>query len=229
MHVYQLQVKLIALRDLPANMIQSKLAYFIDSALLKDADWAEFHKKYSHKNYCFDGLYRELSDVKENELHTLQIRTVNLELATYLLDVLAVHRTDDFQGLKTDITEPRNGLIEVLHTVTPVVWMTEQGYWRGHCSFDEFKQVLCDRLIRVYNSLYKDQIPTNYEFFDMLEFYNDKPIATHYKNVTFLGDKITLYIKPDKISQRLARLAMGIGLFEKTSRGYGYVIAHWNT
>lgn len=44
-----------------------------------------------------------------------------------------------------------------------------------------------------------------------------------YKNINLLGDKIVLEVAQNHQAQELAYLALGVGLLENNSRGFGFV------
>ena len=48
-------------------------------------------------------------------------------------------------------------------------------------------------------------------------------ISVNYKNIKLLGDKLQLNIADDKLSQKIAYMALGTGLGENNSRGLGFV------
>ncbi|EGT4139151.1 CRISPR-associated endoribonuclease Cas6, partial [Clostridium perfringens] len=63
----------------------------------------------------------------------------------------------------------------------------------------------------------------DFPLFNSLEFNNKKPIAIKYKNIKILGDKLTLNISDDELSQKIAYMSIGVALGECNSRGYGFL------
>ena len=61
----------------------------------------------------------------------------------------------------------------------------------------------------------------------MIKFENIKPISTKYKNISLLGDKMTLYIAENEMAQEMAYFILGTGLLEMGSRGFGYCNYKW--
>ena len=166
--VYQVDVKLIALRNVEMSVLRSKLTNFIDSALLLDDEWKQFHQQ---------------------------------------------------QGPKK--------IIDTLYTQTPAVLYRENGYWVGQMSIADYLTEVSKKLVLAYNKTYTDKIDENHQFATSIVFQNQKPIASRYKDIYFLGDKFVLSVKPDAISQKLAYFALGAGILEKTSRGYGFLCYRW--
>lgn len=57
-----------------------------------------------------------------------------------------------------------------------------------------------------------------------MELKNNKPIGSPYKGKTLLGDKISLDILEDDISQYMA---LGVGMGEMNARGFGFMVYKW--
>lgn len=60
-----------------------------------------------------------------------------------------------------------------------------------------------------------------------MELKNIKPIGTQYKGKTLLGDKISLDILEDDISQYIVYMALGTGMGEMNARGFGFMGYRW--
>lgn len=226
--VYQMSVHVVALKPVEFVRLRTVIAAFLDSALRKDTEWSEFHERHGAKNYVFNSVRRPKDDLN---LHPLQmysflIRTVNPDLLSYFLAVLPTHRTNEFQGITVEVTPCQFEMVDSLYSVTPVVLYREGGYWQTHMSVMDFKSSLERRIVMAYQQLYDATIPVDYSFCSGVELLNDHPIAMKYKNVTFLCDRVSIQVKPDKVSQQLAHLAMGIGLGDKTSRGFGFMYGY---
>ncbi len=52
---------------------------------------------------------------------------------------------------------------------------------------------------------------------------NKKPIATKYKDISILGDKIKFMISDNEQAQKIVNFALGTGLGEMNSRGLGFI------
>lgn len=226
--VYQVDVKLIALRNVEMSVLRSKLTNFIDSALLLDDEWKQFHQQQGPKGYSYDSLrMQDSSLVHQDIIYVFTIRTVHMQLAEYLQNVLRTHRTDEFQGLATNVRMIPKKIIDTLYTQTPAVLYRENGYWVGQMSIADYLTEVSKKLVLAYNKTHTDKIDENHQFATSIVFQNQKPIASRYKDIYFLGDKFVLSVKPDAISQKLAYFALGAGILEKTSRGYGFLCYRW--
>ncbi len=90
-------------------------------------------------------------------------------------------------------------------------------------SLSEFEERIKINLIKKYNKFTGEKIEENFDFYTSIEFKNKKPISVNYKNIKLLGDKLQLNIADDKLSQKIAYMALGTGLGENNSRGLGFV------
>ena len=52
-------------------------------------------------------------------------------------------------------------------------------------------------------------------------------MAVEYKCIRLLGDKLRLHIAENENAQKLANLAIGTGVAEMNSRGYGFCNYRW--
>lgn len=59
--------------------------------------------------------------------------------------------------------------------------------------------------------------------YNFLEFKNKVPIKVLYKSIHLLGDKIIIDIAQNETAQTLAYLALGTGVLENNSRGFGFM------
>lgn len=229
MNVYNLNVKVYLLKDIILNKVQQSIASAIDLALSKNKYYLQFHNDISYKFYCNNGLYPlELDGVyKEDNIYTFQIRTIDKELAKYLMKEFRNVVTNDIKILKIDLKIISKKHIDKIFSITPVVIKNHNGYWREHMSLKEFEERIKINLIKKYNKFTGKKIDENFEFYTAIEFKNRKPISVDYKNIKLLGDKLQLTIADDEVSQKIAYMALGTGLGENNARGLGFVNFRW--
>ncbi|MBC5624416.1 CRISPR-associated endoribonuclease Cas6 [Clostridium sp. NSJ-49] len=227
--VYEISVKNYLLKNIDKNNMFEVISEVIDSTLSRNKEFLEFHNKNCYKNYCNNGFYPLETDgiYKEDNIYTFQIRTIDEDLAKYLIKNLANTSTKFIKVLKTDIKIISRKHIDKVFSITPIVIKDSTGYWKGNISLDEFENRIKTNLIKKYNSFTGDKIDEDFEFYTRFEFKNNKPIAVNYKNIKLLGDKIQLNIADDEISQTIAYMALGTGLGENNSRGAGFVGFRW--
>lgn len=225
MDIYELETKIYLLKDIKIVEIQNYLAYFIDSVLIEDKDFAKLHGTNKFKYYCFDSLYPlgTKGVYKKDNVYIFRLRTLDYKLAQYLYENLAKKRTQELQGLicKVKILKPR--LLKKIYTLTPIIIKTEDGYWKNKYNLNYFEEHLKYNLVKKYNNLYGYKINNDFQLYNYLKFKNKVPISRNYKNISLLGDAIEIEVAENDIAQKLAWMAVGCGLGEMNSRGFGSI------
>lgn len=103
----------------------------------------------------------------------------------------------------------------------------KNGYWKGNLSLQEYEKRIIENLIKKYNYFMNSKINENFQLYDSISFKNKRPIPSNYKNVTLLGDKISLNISQEALAQEIAYMSLGTGVLEMNARGYGFVNYRW--
>ena len=101
------------------------------------------------------------------------------------------------------------------------------GYWKSKMTLDDFERRLKENLIKKYNTIINTKISEDFDLYTTIEFKNNKPIATSYKEIKLLGDKISLNIAENEMAQNLAYMSIGTGILENNGRGFGFVNYRW--
>ncbi|MBN7771877.1 CRISPR-associated endoribonuclease Cas6 [Clostridium aminobutyricum] len=222
---YELNVKVYLLKDITINEMMGKIAALIDGTLGQDEEYLRFHKENKHKGYVFDGLYPVEREViyHQGKIYTLRIRTVDSTLADYFEKYLFTAYTDEIKVLTVTKRLIPQKHIEKIYTLTPCVIKNDFGYWRGHMTIEDYERRIRENLIKNFNQFYGEKINENFELFTRVEFDNRKPISIPFKNnITLLGDKLTLYVSENEMAQSLTCFALGTGVGEGGSRGFGF-------
>lgn len=229
MKVFMLTVKSYLNQDISKNNSLEEIGKLVDKVLSNNSDFLELHQKNCFKYYCFNGLYPIEEDkvYKADNIYSFQLRTVDKDLAMYLSNEITNHFTSNIKVLKVDLKIINQKHIDKLYSMTPTILKTEKGYWRGNLSSTDFEDRLKINLIKKYNSYTGEKINEDFPLFTAIEFNNKKPIATNYKNIKILGDKINLTIADDEVSQKIAHFALGAGVLELNSRGLGFMGFRW--
>lgn len=225
MNVFNLKIKIYLLKNISLNEIQKSITNVIDLALSNDINYLEFHNNIGYKFYCYDGLYPLETDglYKKDNIYTFQLRTIDKNLCEYLMKEVRDIITNEIKVLKCDLRIIPKKHIDKIFSITPLIIKNDKGYWKDHMSLKEFEQRIKINLIKKYNKFTGEKIDEEFDFYTSIEFKNKKPISVAYKNIKLLGDKIQLNIADDKLSQKIAYMALGTGVGENNSRGLGFV------
>lgn len=229
MNVYEIKLNLYLLKDIRLVEATETISQFIDQGLAKTDELLTLHNKNCFKYYTFNLLYPLENDqrYKKDRIYTLMIRTVDARLAKFFNEEL-VHQYDrNMKGLTSQIRIIPRKMIEKIYSITPVILKSEQGYWKGNLTFEEYENRLKSNLIKKYNNYMNTKIDENFPLYDSIEFINGKPIGILYKDIKLLGDKLSLAISTDKWSQELAYFSLGAGVLENNSRGAGFMNYRW--
>ncbi|WP_244834991.1 CRISPR-associated endoribonuclease Cas6 [Clostridium sp. BJN0001] len=229
MKIFEISMKVFLMRDIDSTDSLFKIGQFIDNGICQDKQLLELHNKNKFKNYCFCSFYPLEKDrvYKKNNNYTIKIRTVDKNLAEYFNDKLVNHFNNDIKGLTSTIKILPKKYIEKIYSITPAVLKTNEGYWRGNFSVDDFEKRTKENLIKKYNSLMNTKIDENFDLCTAIKFDNKKPVSINYKGKKMLGDKVSIQISDNKMAQNLAYMSLGTGILEMNARGLGYMNFRW--
>lgn len=229
MKVYEITQKVYLIRNITVEESQQRIAELIDKSLTRDEKFLDFHIRNCFKNYCFNSFFPLEKDgvYKAGNIYDIKIRTIDKELADYFNKTLINEYTDFIKGLVADIRVIPRKHIEKLYSITPLVIKTDDGYWKNSLTFEDFERRIKENLIKKYNAINDVKIDEDFQLYTAIEIKNKKPIAIMYKGKRLLGDKISLVLSEDPISQKLAYMSLGTGLAEMNSRGFGFANYRW--
>lgn len=230
MTVFEIKLKVFLMRNIEKAEIQEKITSFIDGTLAKDKKMLEFHEDSKrYKLYSYGGLepIERSGRYCAETIYGITIRTVEMELAKFFLENLPHHGNDTMKGLKADICKMHQHRIERIYTVSPVIIKNNDGYWKNCLSFPEFEQRIKVNLIKKYLQFTGKDRMEDFDFYTSIHIDNKKPVSVNYKGIKLLGDKLTMHIADDDLSQGIAQFALGAGLGEGNARGFGFVKAHF--
>lgn len=231
--VFELRLKVYLLQDIEQQQTYEKMGSFIDSCLAKDKTQLELHEKNCFKQYVFDQFYPVQSDgiYKKDQIYTVRIRTVNVQLAQYFSEKLVNHFNQQIKGLTLEMRVIPKKFLSQLYTITPAVIKycgstadgESGGYWKTRISFEQYEERLKVNLIKKYNVAMNTSIDEDFDLYQQIELTNRKPIAIPYKGIRLLGDKLKIQVADNAMAQELAYFAIGVGLCELNARGLGFV------
>lgn len=226
MNVYEYKVRVKLKEDLEYHELAEKTSYYIDSILQENAELSMYHKSKQYKGYVHDLLYpiEESGIYYKNKTYTMRIRLIEEKLVQYFMAKLSFNETKELLGIGGEIKIIPRRDIQEIYSLTPAILKSPgQGYWRGHMTLEDFERRLKDNLVKKYRFFTGNDIDESLPLYDLIEFKNKVPVKAPYKNISLLGDKIVLQIAQNKQAHELAYLALGVGLLENNTRGFGFV------
>lgn len=229
LNVYEVRTKLFLLQDIPFKDLQNTLANFVDSALCQNEELVSFHEENCYKFYSVGTLWplEKGMTYRKDHIYTLTVRTVDPDLARYFSEVLKNHYTRKAKGLTVENRIIPRKMISEIYTLSPLILKSDDGYWRSYMSLDEYENRLFANTVKKYNAFTGERIEEDFLLYTSITFLNRHPIVSKYKNISLLGDKISLQVADDIESQEIAYFILGTGLGELNSRGAGFCNFKW--
>lgn len=224
--IYEISVKVFLLEELHAKRASTSIPYFVDSILIQDAVYQDFHMENKLKGYTTDLLYPMEKDgvYKRHKVYTFRLRTLDKKLAQYLLNRVSNHTIKEMKGLVSEIRVIKKGLFEKLYTITPVIVKTQEHcYWKECLSLEEYEEQLKKNLWKKYRYFTGKEPDESLQIWDSLVFKNQGVIPFPYKNITLPGDKLELYISSNAQAQEIAYMMLATGMGDLNSRGASFM------
>ncbi|HGM1510561.1 TPA: CRISPR-associated endoribonuclease Cas6, partial [Clostridioides difficile] len=217
------------LENISLDNTSKEIRKLIDDTLIIEEKYKEFHNKAGFKNYSFNLLYPLEKDkvYKKDCIYTFIIRTVDSELGMYFMNNLKNQYSDKIKVITMSKKVIPKKHIESIYSVTPIIAKFEDGYWRSNKTVEDLEKRIRENLIKKYNEFTNSKIDEDFELFQVIKFINRKPISTKYKNISLLGDKISFKVSENDMAQEIANFALGVGVGEINSRGFGFVNYRW--
>ncbi|WP_132995963.1 CRISPR-associated endoribonuclease Cas6 [Sporanaerobacter acetigenes] len=225
---YELINTAYLLNDIYFDEVNEKTGKFINSSMLLDDELANIHESRGYKYYVYDSLYPRESDkiYKKGRVYVFKIRSIDKDLITKIRKTITKTKSEYFQVVSTELKAYDQFFINELYTVTPVVLTVDNRFWVKRDSMELLERRIVENLIKKYKDYYEEEIEVEESFIQGIEIKNYKTIGTKYKDIRLMGNKLTILVKEDEISQKLAFMALGTGLLEKnSSNGMGFCIA----
>lgn len=224
MKIFSYTVKVYVLKDIPYNALMHTLCDLIDSCYSDHPDRLNWHETNQFKNYSFSGLtpLEKNKNYCEGKIYAFSLRTSDEKLGSFFNNKLENAYSSYLKVLTIDSKQLPNVQLSKIYSITPVVVKTDGGYWRSTLTLDDFERRLKENLIKKYNTISHTKMTEDFQLFNHIRFDNQKPIATPYKGINLLGDKLTFMLANNPSAQELAYVAIGSGIGEMGSRGFGY-------
>lgn len=227
--IWQLDIKVELLKDIYMQELMTRVAYFVDHAMVASPGWADYHRSNNAKLYCFNSLYPiEKSGVyRAGNQYTIQLRTVSETLKNYLLVSMGDNESREMKTVSVACKEIRYRHLNKIVSVTPLILKTSGGYWKDYLLEREFLEELKINIIKKYRMFTNEDMGDGVKIFKNLTLKNRGPVAQQYKGIRILGDKVILEIENTPEAQKLAFFSLGTGCGCMTARGFSFMNPRW--
>lgn len=239
MQYFELTCKVYIKNDLHYKESFHAISKYVNFSLAQDPYYEPLVKNKSFKPYCFGAFYpiKKSKTYKRGSYHQFTLRSID----EMLIDVLSYQMCENTNNNDFQVTETRKRIkdqffVTELYSATPVIVSSdtnEKGhpvYWTMQMDGDmnKLQSHLHHKLIDKYNNFYHEDIDPDHNFIDEIELKNRVPQNIHVqkqdKGHTFFGNKFKIVPKEDETSQKLAFLALSVGLGEKEGFGGGFCL-----
>ncbi len=227
--------------------IFESISKYLNYCLCQDKHYAQLHTKNEFKPYSFSGFVKLDGRPEKDKLYKkgnsykFTLRTIDEKFANMMMGNLRANiNNSDFLVVEVTKRVQKQFFISELYTVTPAIMTikntdTKSYFWTLQRDGDIIKlqNQLQDNLIRKYKTFYDEELEPAQNFIQLLEIKNQKPQSIYFnKNlkdgksikVRLLGNKFKIIPNEDKVSQKLAFMAMACGIGEKQSYGGGFAL-----
>lgn len=218
------------MKDIPYQQAGEEIAKLIDYSFMKNESLKQIHKEQVYMPYTMNSLYPLEQDgiYKEGKIYSFIIRTLSSAFEEHFVKVLCHTYTDKLKALSTQAYKCSRKLIDRIYSITPAILkIPDVGYWRDQISVDEFERIFKGILHKKYQYFYNEKLDEGVELYRLLKFDNKKPIAVKFKNITLLGDKVTIHVAENEIAQKLFFMALAVGIIHNGARGSGFINAKY--
>ncbi len=237
MKFFQLKCKVYVKRDIYFLDSFDILSKFISFSLCQIEDYEKLHNENKYKNYCFSTISPPQKDkvYKKDKSYEFIIKSLDKEFIEDLAIKLRENINNPYlQVLKTEFKKIKQFHIRELYSISPciVTVKTVEGkrrFWTVQEDGDILKlaKQLQDNLEKKYKDFYGKELKSTQNFIQLLAIKNQKPQSIFFtkdgRKIRLFGNKFQIIVNEDKVSQKLAFLALSCGVGEKNSLGGGYL------
>lgn len=239
MKYFELTCKIFIKNNIHYKESFHAISKYLNYSLGQDEHYGKMIRNSTFRPYCFGGFYPIQKDkiYKKGDTHQFTIRSIDEALVDILIENMRANiNNKDFQVVDVKKLVKTQFQINEIYSATPVIVSSEKNekghpvYWTmQRCGdIEKLQTKLHSDLISKYNSFYEDDIDEDHNFIQDLELKNRVPQNIHIKRNnrghTFFGNKFKIIPNEDETSQKLAFLALCVGLGEKANFGGGFCL-----
>ena len=223
--VYHINCKVYLLKNIELYESLYEISNLINLGLGQDENMLNFHNSRRYKNYVHSGFNEIEKDktYKEGRIYSFSIRCLDENLKDFFVKTLRDVNSTTMKGLVTTVKLIPKMYIEKLYSLNPLILKLSEGYWKENIDFLTFEKRLVDNAMKKAKVVLGKEFDEDFMLYNRIEFLNNKPISYKYKDISFLGDKVELYIANNEMAQTVAYILLGTGLLESNSLGFGFV------
>lgn len=225
MMLTEFRLKVYVLKNIPMKEALESISKLLDTCLVTSG-YTQLHEENQMKLYTFSSFYPLAQEgiYQAGNIYSIIIRTLDEDIAAVLEKNLDKQCTTYIKALTSEKRVIKQKHLDEIFSITPIIIkFKDEGYWRENHNMEEFEKRLKIGLIKKYNAIHNTKIDEDFEWIHYMKVTNRKPIATAYKGIQLLGDKVSIKVAENPIAQELAWIAVGSSIGEMPARGFGFM------
>ena len=214
----------------------------LSHSMCQNKRYEKEHNENKFNNYCFGGfLPIEKSKIyKRGNTYEFSIRGVDEKFMNEFQNYIKQNtNNENFIVVEIQKIVLHQKFITELYSATPVIVTSSKDmmgsskkeqplYWTINKDGDivKLQKQLHENLLKKQKYFFNEDFKTDINFIQLIEIKNAVPQTIYLKdkNHTLFGNKFRIIPNEDEVSQKLAFLALGVGLGEKMSFGAGFCL-----
>lgn len=244
MNIFELRCITYLKENIEFDNSFDSISKFINYSICQKEEYKLKHNKNIFNNYCFGTFLPIQKDklYKKGNTYSFTMRTTDEKFVDELLNLLRTNINYPLmQIVQIEKKRLKYSFISEVYSATPVIISLKkenekspQLFWSLDKSGNiiELQNQLQDNLLKKYEEFFGEKLEPSQNFIQLLEIKNQKPQSIYFtrtkndtqKRIRLFGNKFRIVPNEDEISQKLAFLALGVGLGEKSSYGGGFII-----
>jgi len=225
--IYEIKLKIKLNKEILFRNYPEFVANNINKILFNSLLFRSLHINNSFKPYVVGSLNPLEKDkvYKKDKNYILTIRTIDESFCNEFLKASKRAYNLDFEIENIEIKELKVGFIDTLYTITPaIITISKNRYWTQEDDLQLLFKAIKKNLEKKYYEFYRQELTTKENIIPYIELKNEKPIVFNYKKGKLFSNRFKIAFESDKNSQKLAKLALGVGILEKNTLGFGMVV-----
>lgn len=228
MKYYELKVNVRLKQDIHFKDSLITLNTILNKFMMLNEFLKSIHQHKGYKFYNYSSFYPVEEDVYyEGELYFFTLRSCRKRIVKEFEKVLQ-NDNPFFYVIESEFIVKNQYNLNGLYALTPVVMtypnIKEDRYWKNEKPIQDLIKAINMNLQKKYKDFTGIDIDRGYNMIEQIIITNQNPIGVKYKGGSIIGAKTKIILKQEKIAQDLAFFALGIGLLEKNSLGFGFCI-----
>jgi CRISPR-associated endoribonuclease Cas6 len=225
MRIYEITLSFTLNRDFFYKNYPEFISRNINKILYNSTLFRYLHQSNSFKPYVLGSLTPIEKDkvYKSGKNYNLTIRSIDESFVEEFRKIVTKAYNLDFVITQLSVRNYKLGFIDKIYTITPtILTVSRNRYWTMRDDLNILMNNIAQNLQKKYFEFFRK--PIDLPTITYIELTNKTPIVFEYKKGKLFSNKFIIGFAEDDTSQKLAKLAFGVGILEKNPLGFGMVV-----